>query len=163
MWWRLHHALANLSPHRCASCDEKELETVLCPTCSARAHYWPRNLCAVCASFTKQDHRTRCLVCAESIFGSLSGVHVSWQYRDAIKELILSAKLGSRLDRSILMGGLALENPPHNAIISRCDCVVPVPPSRARLLRVGYDTSTEFAAFIAKAIDRPLFAPALRR
>ncbi len=148
-------------PPRCALCRAVHWDpTSLCPPCAARLP--PASVrCPACGRQTgPYAARAPCGRCrAEDL--RLDGVVAAWPYEAAARELVLALKFKGRLGAAEVLGrGIA------DAAESRDvpgDLVVPVPLSRRRHRRRGFDQALLVASVVAKELDLPWDPHALLR
>jgi predicted amidophosphoribosyltransferase len=129
----LDRLLALLAPPVCAACDEPLAREAV--------------FCASChATLEPPPPLPR-------------GATASVAYGGAIGEAIRGCKYRPRVDRLRLLARLVIVRLPSVDI----DCVSPVPLHRARLRERGFDQAAILAGAVARALERPLDVPLVRR
>lgn len=149
----LHELIAVIAPPVCAACGaDVRADALVCGGC-LRELRWIRGGCERCGL---PDHRGRGCPAASAPFDR------AWAplaYEGVARELVQALKFRGALPLAGLMAGQMAANAPafpDGAVI------VPVPPSRARLRRRGFDPAGQLARAFAARTGLPLH-PVLRR
>lgn len=138
-------------PPACAACGEPAWDGGgLCPLCAALLPPTvPR--CLRCARPVGPfANRSPCLWCTDEPTG-LDGALAAYAYRGVARELVLGLKFRARFEAAAILGR-ALAATVREAEVPG-DLIVPVPLSRRRRRRRGYDQALLLAQQVRDALD----------
>jgi competence protein ComFC len=133
-------------PARCIGCQRRG--TSLCEPCRAELPYLPSGLCPRCA--TQRSGGATCRGCRH-LSSTLSSVHAAFVYQGAARTAVLSLKVRSGRYLAPLMGEFleeALASRPMHA-----DVIIPVPLSKVRLRKRGFNQAALLAERVAPMLD----------
>lgn len=154
-----------LSAGRCPVCATvlADGSGALCPACARELPLRTGGLCPACGEMSgrETDPPSLCPECRAAP-PPWDALYFHGRYAGVLRDLILGYKFRNRFERNRLLGLLGVAA--FTARRGRLpDAVVPVPLHDRRLAWRGFNQSLEIARGLARHVDRPLLARALRR
>ncbi len=140
----LHQLLVLLYPDRCPVCDRVLQDRLICPQCAAKLTYVRQPLCCCCGKPVAGAEQEYCPDCAKKAHEFRQGRAV-FVYRGPVRGMLYRYKYSNRRDYTEFFAREA----------ARCcgpwvrrlgiDLAVPIPLSKKRLRRRGYNQADLFA------------------
>lgn len=150
-------AVALVAPERCAWCESADASEGVCAGCESELP-WNRVACPNCAQpMPVAATCSKCLRRAPSFDSAWTAfVHV-----EPIRRGVLQLKYGARFEHARVLGTLM-----GRALASRLeplpDLLIPVPLSRLKLMKRGYNQAQEVARAVSRVLKVPVDARAAR-
>lgn len=167
----MHHSLRHLArclgllAHRCPVCGKvrNHDDAPLCPACATELVLRTGGFCPTCGDLSG-DTTAPPTVCGQCRLDPppWSALSFFGEYDTTLRHLILGYKFNNNFGRSKLLGELALQAYNRDAHPFP-DLIVPVPLHKRRLMKRGFNQSSEIARFLATALAVPMSNEALAR
>jgi len=156
---------AGLTASRCPVCGVvmQDSNDPICNDCSDELAPRLGGYCPTCGDISgiTDAPPSQCPECRHTPppWGTLSFHNV---YKDTLRGLILSYKFNGNFGRTNLLANLAWQSFTRTSTRTP-DLIVPVPLHTRRLLKRGFNQSTEICRILGKNIDRPVLNHGLQR
>lgn len=116
----------------------------------------PIKTCVRCGNPTDAGYdKPFCLYCTKEITG-IDGVVSPFLYKDHVRESILRFKFGNKPYYAATYSNVILERLKEYNLDNSFDAIVPVPISRKRLLKRGYNQSLRTAKYLSHLTKKPI-------
>jgi ComF family protein len=149
-------------PPLCIGCRGEVMDSGLCAQCWSKVTFLDGPVCACCGLpfGVALDAEMLCAAClaAPPAFDSARAI---LSYDEHSRDAILALKYADRLE--LVPGFARWLGRSGQALLARCDLVVPVPLHRGRLWQRRYNQAAELARRLARDWNRPCDPLALKR
>lgn len=136
--------LVLLYPNRCPVCDRIVQDTLICPACVGRLRYISQPFCYRCGKPVAHDAQEYCPDCAGKKHEFEQGRTV-FLYQGPMRGILYRYKYGNRRDYTEFLAREAASRYGEWVRRLHVDVVVPIPLSKKRLRRRGYNQADLFA------------------
>lgn len=136
--------LVLLYPNRCPVCDRIVQDTLICPACAGRLRYISQPFCYRCGKPVAHDAQEYCPDCARKKHEFEQGRAV-FLYQGPMRGILYRYKYGNRRDYTEFLAREAASRYGEWVRRLHVDVVVPIPLSKKRLRRRGYNQADLFA------------------
>lgn len=140
----LQKILVQLYPDRCPVCDRVLYDTLICPACAGKIRYVTQPYCYSCGKPVAYASQEYCADCAGKRHEFQQGRAV-FQYQGPIRGILYRYKYGNRRDYTEFFAREAVRC--YGGWVRRLgiDLVMPIPLSKKRMRRRGYNQADLFA------------------
>lgn len=154
--------LLQIYPNRCPVCDRILYEGCICPPCRMKLKYVRQPACYLCGKPLQNALQEYCLDCARGRHEFAQGRAV-FVYRGAMRGILYRYKYGNRRDYTEFFAQEAAKMYREWARHQGIELVVPIPLSKKRMRRRGYNQAELFARRFAQLCGLPYNARILKR
>lgn len=133
-----------LYPNRCPVCDRLVRDTLICPACAKRLRYISQPICYRCGKPVAHEAQEYCSDCAGKKREFVQGRAV-FLYQGPMRGILYRYKYGNRRDYTEFLAREAAYRYGDWARRLYVDLVIPIPLSKKRMRRRGYNQADVFA------------------
>ncbi len=154
--------LLQIYPHRCPVCGKVLLDTLICPGCVKKIKYVKQPVCCSCGKPLADECMEYCADCGKGRHEFRQGKAL-FCYQGAVRDMLYRYKYSNRRDYTEFFATEAARL--YSGWLKQCkiDAVVPIPLSKKKRRRRGYNQAELFARRLAKLVELPYEGKLLAR
>lgn len=159
IYWE--HLIHLLFPPRCPLCDGVLFSSIffppqfVCATCSGKAEYVGEPVCKKCGKPLEDERQEFCYDCARSERAFAQGKAL-WVYRGVVKDSIYRFKYHGRQEYARYYGSELVRVYGEWIRKREIDAIVPIPLSRKRMRRRGFNQAERIANQVGRQLSIPV-------
>ncbi len=154
--------LRQLYPNRCPVCDRVLFDAWICPSCDAKLKYVSQPVCFQCGKPLESSIQEYCSDCQKGRHHFIQGRAV-FCYQGAVRGMLYRYKYAGRRDYSEFFAVQAAKRYADWARQRGIEMVLPIPLSKKRKRRRGYNQAEMFAKKFSELAGLPFDAKLLVR
>lgn len=157
-----HDILRQLYPDRCPVCDRVLFHTLICPECAKKLKYVRQPVCYSCGKPFTDANKEYCADCMKRRHEFRQGKAVFY-YQGQVQGILYRYKYSNRRDYTEFLASEAARI--YGDWVRRCgiEAVIPVPLSKKKKRRRGYNQAEVFAKRFSQLTGLPFYAKQLAR